>query len=85
MYTSKTCRCAAPPQVLAGGFQAHVQSNELLHAVFDYNPATAPPEKLTALEKRLYRSPQSVSSKARAQGRSSQRSHKTMLHGGGDY
>ena len=54
-----------------------MQRNELLHAVFDYAPAEEPPERLSALEKRLYRSPQSAHAKARTQGRSSQRSHKS--------
>lgn len=70
---------------LAGGFQAHLQSNPFLHAVFDFHPLTEAPERLSGLEKRLFRSPYSAVSKARTQSRSSQRAIKTDVYGGGEW
>lgn len=61
---------------LAGGFQAHLQSNPLLHAVFGFEPLSERPGRLTALEKRAFRSPSSASSKQRAIDRKGQRAHK---------
>ncbi|KAI8467634.1 MAG: interferon-related developmental regulator family protein [Monoraphidium minutum] len=61
---------------LAGGFQAHLQSNPLLHAVFGYEPLSERPGRLTALEKRAFRSPSSAGSKQRTQARKGQRAHK---------
>lgn len=40
---------------LADAFQAHIQGNELLHEVFSFSPADEPEERLTPLEKRLFR------------------------------
>lgn len=40
---------------LADAFQSHLQSNELLHEVFHFQPAVEPEEKLTPLEKRMFR------------------------------
>jgi hypothetical protein len=56
--------------------QAHLQSNTLLHAVFGYEPLSERPGRLTALEKRAFRSPSSAASKQRTQDRKGQRAHK---------
>ncbi|KAJ9504797.1 hypothetical protein QJQ45_021620, partial [Haematococcus lacustris] len=40
-------------RVLAGGFQAHLQHNPVLHTLFGFTPATSQPARLSALEKRL--------------------------------
>lgn len=61
---------------LAGGFQAHLQNNPLMHAVFDFTPLTTAQEKLSALEKRAYRSPSSEISKYRTQSRKQDRAFK---------
>jgi hypothetical protein len=61
---------------LATGFQAHLQGNPLLHAVFDFHPMEEPAERLSAAEKRAFKSPSSMASKARAQDRKSQRASK---------
>ncbi|KDD74035.1 hypothetical protein H632_c1633p1, partial [Helicosporidium sp. ATCC 50920] len=58
---------------LAQGFQVHMQHNPLLHQVFKFRPRTERAEKLTSLEKRLYRSPASVENKARSQDRRKER------------
>uniref|UniRef100_A0A1D1ZUG1 Interferon-related developmental regulator N-terminal domain-containing protein n=1 Tax=Auxenochlorella protothecoides TaxID=3075 RepID=A0A1D1ZUG1_AUXPR len=58
---------------LAEGFQAHMQDNPLLHEVFNFHPRQEAADRLTALEKRLYRSPASAESKARAQDRRRER------------
>lgn len=63
-----------------------MQHNPLLHSVFDYRPSTERPGRLTALEKRLFRSPGSAQNKARAQQRKQQRSYKGGTGGGeGDW
>eukprot|EP00878_Enallax_costatus_P009617 GHUV01010048.1.p1 GENE.GHUV01010048.1~~GHUV01010048.1.p1 ORF type:complete len:478 (+),score=174.07 GHUV01010048.1:287-1720(+) len=61
---------------IAGGFQVHLQENPFLHGVFDFTPLEGRQEKLSAQEKRFFRSPSSAVSKARSQERKSQRSHK---------
>jgi hypothetical protein len=66
-----------------GPLQAHLQTNPLLHAVFGYEPLTERPGRLTALEKRAFRSPSSAASKQRAQARKGQRAHKGF--GADDY
>ena len=43
-------------RLLAEGFQAHLQSNPLLHQIFEFEPREERPEKLSPLEKRMYRS-----------------------------
>ncbi|XP_027094441.1 uncharacterized protein [Coffea arabica] len=56
---------------LGGGFVKHVQENEFLHDVFGFNPKkkfmSAAEHRLSASEKRLYRSPNSGLNKARTQ------------------
>lgn len=61
---------AALKQHLADGFQVHLLRNSLLHEIFEFEPTAEAPERMTALEKRMYRSPASESSKARTQRRS---------------
>lgn len=63
-------------RVLATGFQPHLQFNPLLHEVFGFTPAAEPAARLSALEKRLFRSPNSASSRAQAQDRRAARSGK---------
>lgn len=72
-------------QHLADGFQVHLLRNSLLHEVFDFVPTSEAPEKLSALEKRLYRSPASESSKARTQSRSRARAARGGVLYGDDY
>eukprot|EP00775_Hariotina_reticulata_P006732 gene6732-6952_t len=67
---------------LAVGFQVHLQCNPLLHAIFGFTPLDARPERMSAQEKRLFKSPSSAASKARSQTRRSQRSYKGA--GGGE-
>lgn len=70
---------------LAGGFQVHLQTNGLLHSVFGFTPLEGRAERLSAQEKRAYRSPCSAASKARSQARRSQRSFKGAAGGGDDW
>ena len=58
---------------LGEGFQVHLLSNPLLHQVFGFRPTEEPPERLTSLQKRMYRSPASAASKERSENRKSQR------------
>lgn len=60
-------------RLLAEGFQAHLQSNPLLHQIFEFEPREERPEKLSPLEKRMYRSPASAESKSRTQQRNHDR------------
>ncbi|KAK2985618.1 hypothetical protein RJ640_006881 [Escallonia rubra] len=56
---------------LGGGFIKHMQENELLHDVFGFKPKIKSPKgterRITAAEKRFYKSPNSVYNKARTQ------------------
>lgn len=55
---------------LGGGFVKHMQENELLHDVFGFMPKKkllSGIERISAAEKRLYKSPNSVHNKARTQ------------------
>ncbi len=77
---------AAFKQHLADGFQVHLLRNSLLHEVFGFVPTAEAPEKLSALEKRMYRSPASESSKARTQSRSRARAARGgVLYAGDEY
>lgn len=67
---------------LGEGFQAHLQGNSLLHEVFNYRPRAEQAERLTALEKRLYRSPASAESKGRSQLRKQERQMMSAYKGG---
>ncbi|KAG2444151.1 hypothetical protein HYH02_009090 [Chlamydomonas schloesseri] len=62
-------RLAFLRRFLAGGFQAHLQHNALLHDVFGFRPRAERPDRLTALEKRLTRGSQSAGAKARSANR----------------
>lgn len=56
-------------KILAGGFQAHLHDNELLHQMFQYSPRDGPTPKLTKSEKRMLKSPQSTANKLRTKER----------------
>ncbi|KAL4447978.1 hypothetical protein ABPG75_005197 [Micractinium tetrahymenae] len=58
---------------LAEAFQAHMQSNELLHEVFRFSPSEEAEERLTPLEKRLFRSKSSTDVRDRTEVRRKQR------------
>ncbi|PSC68232.1 Interferon-related developmental regulator 1 [Micractinium conductrix] len=58
---------------LAEAFQAHMQANELLHEVFRFSPADEPEERLTPLEKRLFRSKSSSDMRDRSALRQKER------------
>lgn len=63
---------------LADAFQSHLQSNELLHEVFRFSPAEEPEERLTPLEKRLFRSKSSTDVRDRTEQR--RRARATMAN-----
>ncbi|XP_059631145.1 uncharacterized protein LOC132274017 isoform X2 [Cornus florida] len=56
---------------LGGGFVKHMQENEFLHEVFGFNPkkkhSSETDPRVSSIEKRLYKSPNSVLNKARTQ------------------
>ncbi|KAF5829468.1 interferon-related developmental regulator-domain-containing protein [Dunaliella salina] len=56
-------------KMLAGGFQVHLQHNSLLHEVFDFQPSQSRPERMSAQEKRFFRSPNSAAAKSRTADR----------------
>ena len=58
---------------LAEAFQAHLQSNELLHEVLRFQPAVEPEEKLSPIEKRLFRSKSSSDVRQRSELRKKER------------
>ena len=58
---------------LGEGFQVHLQNNVLMHQVFNFRPRVEQGARLTATEKRLYRSPASAQSKERTQNRKQER------------
>ena len=60
---------------LAGGFQDHLQNNPLLHDVFDHEPQEEASERLSKTEKRMFRSKNSSSSRARNKSLGNARSH----------
>ncbi|EFJ48631.1 hypothetical protein VOLCADRAFT_90800 [Volvox carteri f. nagariensis] len=79
-----TQRLAFLRRFLAGGFQAHLQHNPLMHDVFDFRPRTERPERLSAAEKRLTRSCHSADARARTADRQWARDSKaSRLHFGG--
>ncbi|KAI3438373.1 hypothetical protein D9Q98_000805 [Chlorella vulgaris] len=59
---------------LADAFQSHMQGNELLHEVFRFQPAMDPEERLTPLEKRMFRSKSSSDVRDRTELRRKERS-----------
>ena len=66
----RPCCCRA---YLAEAFQSHLQCNELLHEVFRYQPSEEPEERLTPLEKRLFRSKSSTDVRERSEQRRRER------------
>eukprot|EP00798_Chlamydomonas_sp_ICE-L_P008324 gene8324-1598_t len=66
---------------LAGGFQVHLQRNPLLHTVFQFEPLGGQPDRMSDLEKRMFKSPSSSSSKARTADRKKGRDRKDMSAG----
>lgn len=52
---SGTVQLNAIRRFLAEGFQIHLQHNPLLHQIFEFQPRGERAERLTPLEKRLYR------------------------------
>jgi hypothetical protein len=46
---------AACKRLLGGGLQAHLVSNPLLHAIFEFSPTQEQPDRLSGLEKRHYK------------------------------
>lgn len=71
-------------RLLAGGLQAHLQSNPLLHDVFSFAPSGEAPARLSYLEKRHYRSPSSAASKEKANSRKQDRGYKMSRHAPSD-
>uniref|UniRef100_A0A061RUE4 Interferon-related developmental regulator 1 n=1 Tax=Tetraselmis sp. GSL018 TaxID=582737 RepID=A0A061RUE4_9CHLO len=67
-------------QVLAGGFQDHLQNNPLLHDVFEFEPRTERPERMTKKEQRMLRSPNSYAARERQRQRGAQRSSAAQDH-----
>eukprot|EP00252_Welwitschia_mirabilis_P005038 TRINITY_DN1544_c0_g1_i1.p1 TRINITY_DN1544_c0_g1~~TRINITY_DN1544_c0_g1_i1.p1 ORF type:complete len:423 (-),score=97.49 TRINITY_DN1544_c0_g1_i1:242-1510(-) len=65
---------------LGGGFQKHMQTNSLLHEVFEFNPVQEKQNALSATQKRLLKSPNSAISKARTQHLNKQRAVKKEYH-----
>ena len=50
-----TVQLNALRRFLAEGFQIHLQQNPLLHQIFDFEPREERAERLTPLEKKMYR------------------------------
>ena len=50
-----TVQLNALRRFLSEGFQVHLQQNPLLHQIFNFEPREDRPERLTPLEKKLYR------------------------------
>ncbi len=50
-----TVQLNALRRFLAEGFQIHLQQNPLLHQIFDFEPRQERAERLTPLEKKMYR------------------------------
>ncbi|KAJ7542631.1 hypothetical protein O6H91_09G004000 [Diphasiastrum complanatum] len=70
----KTLQLNAFRKLLAQGFHIHMQENSLLHDIFGFSPRQEKQKSLTAKEKRLFFSPNSVTSKRRTQVRNHSRS-----------
>ncbi|KAK9823814.1 hypothetical protein WJX72_005686 [[Myrmecia] bisecta] len=82
-----TVQLNALRRYLAEGFQIHLQENPLLHQIFGFEPREQRAERLTPLEKRMYRSPASVQSKSRTLRRNYDRAASAAYKGamiGGD-
>lgn len=68
-------------RLLAEGFQAHLQHNPLLHEVFNFRPRGEPAERLSGVEKRLYKSQSSAESKERTRQRKAERAMMSSYKG----
>eukprot|EP00897_Mesotaenium_endlicherianum_P005393 jgi/Mesen1/4882/ME000244S04064 len=72
---SQTVQLNAMRHLLAEGFQRHMQDNELMHQIFEYQPQVAKSRGFRSpAEKRMFQSPNSIAAKARTQNRKSRRS-----------
>jgi hypothetical protein len=69
----QSIRLNAMRRYLGSGFQIHLMYNPFLHDVFSFRPSNVPAERLSAKEKRLYRSQTSVESKGKSQHRKRER------------
>ncbi|PWA99434.1 interferon-related developmental regulator family protein / IFRD protein family [Artemisia annua] len=61
---------------LGGGFVKHMQENEFLHEVFNFTPkkkSLSKEDRVSGIDKRMYKSPNSILNKARTQFMSKQR------------
>ncbi|XP_042018330.1 interferon-related developmental regulator 1-like isoform X1 [Salvia splendens] len=67
---------------LAGGFVKHMHENPFLHDVFDFTPEIKLDHQLSAVEKRMYKSPNSALNKARTQFLNKQRMISKEKHDG---
>ncbi|XP_057794332.1 uncharacterized protein LOC131010688 isoform X2 [Salvia miltiorrhiza] len=67
---------------LAGGFVKHMHENPFLHDVFDFTPEIKLAHHMSAVEKRMYRSPNSALNKARTQFLNKQRVISKDKHSG---
>lgn len=65
--------------ILGSGFQPHMQHNPFLHTVFSFKPQEDPADRLTPADKRMMRSPSSVTSKLRSQSLRRNRGSKGVL------
>ena len=61
--------------VLAAGFQVHMQTNDLLHQIFDFEPRQEK-IRLTQLEKKMLFSPNSTAKKKQTKARNKDRANK---------
>ncbi len=61
-----------------------MQSNELLHEVLRFQPAAEPEERLTPLEKRMFRSKSSSDVRDRTELRKKERSQMASYRRGAD-
>ncbi|XP_047955468.1 interferon-related developmental regulator 1-like [Salvia hispanica] len=67
---------------LAGGFVKHMHENPFLHDVFDFTPEIKLDHRMSAVEKRMYKSPNSALNKARTQFLNKQRTISKEKHDG---
>lgn len=84
LYPPSTSTPPAPHRsaYLADAFQGHLQRNELLHEVFRFSPAEEPEDRLTPLEKRLFRSKSSTDVRDRTEQRRRARAQTASYKGG---
>ncbi|KAK9836965.1 hypothetical protein WJX81_003040 [Elliptochloris bilobata] len=68
-------------RLLGQGFQPHLLHNPLLHQVFNFEPRGQPSERLTRLEKRMFRSPAAEAVKSRQVHRARDRANTAAYKG----